>query len=100
MSSKNRTKQIKVEVAKATPISTFRERYRDKSKHTTMTQLLGSDSDTDDEFIDNRKRSAANKKGRKKIIDLFQSGTDSDPESDTPTATIVTPPPKSLQVEG
>ena len=82
---------INVEAAKATPISTFRERYRDKFKQTTLTQLLGSDSNTDDDFIDNRKRSAAIKKGRKKIINLFKSSTDYDPESDTPAATIVTP---------
>ena len=92
MSSKKRTKKIKVEEAKATPISTFRKRYRDKFKQTTLIQLLGSDSDTDDDFIDNRKSSTAIKKGRKKIIDLFKSSTDSDPESDTPPATIITPP--------
>ena len=47
MSSKKRTKKIKVEAAKATHVSTFRERYRDRSKQTTLTQLLGSDSDDD-----------------------------------------------------
>ena len=84
MSSKKRTKKIKAEPAKVTHVSTFRERYRDRSKQTTLTQLLGSDSD--DDFIVKRKRSATIKKGRKKIVDLFESS-----ESDTPTATIVTP---------
>ena len=57
MSSRKRIKKIKTE-AKATPVASFRERYRDRSKQTTLTQLLGSsDSDTVD-FADNRKRSA------------------------------------------
>ena len=62
MSSKKRIKKIKVEVAKATPVSIFHERYRDKSRQTTLNQLLGSDIDTDDDFVDNRKRSAAIRK--------------------------------------
>ena len=95
MSSKKRIKKIKVTTsAKATHVSTFRERYRDKSKQTTLTQLLGTESDSDDNFIADRKRSAVIKKGRKKIVDLFESSTESDAESDTPTATIVTPPKK------
>ena len=98
MSSKKRGKKIKVEaVARATPVSRFREKYRDKSKQTTLTQLLGSDSDTDDNFIVNKKRSTFIKKGRRKVVDLFES---SDSETDSvPEATIVTPPPKSLQVK-
>ena len=94
MSSKKRIKKVKVTTAKATHVSTFFERYRDNSKQTTLTQLLCSDSDSDDNFIDNRKRSAAINKGRRKIVDLFESSTESDAESDTPTATLVTPPPR------
>ena len=91
MSSRKRIKKIKTE-AKATPVASFRERYRDRSKQTTLTQLLGSsDSDTVN-FVDNRKRSAKRTppKKRKKNVDLFESSS----ESDTVTATIVTPPPK------
>ena len=98
MSSKKRMMKIKTE-AKATPVASFRERYRDRSKHTTLTQLLGSsDSDTVN-FVDNRKRSAKRtpspkSKKRKKNVDLFESSAESDSESDTVTATIVTPPKK------
>ena len=91
---KKRIKKIKVEAAKSTPISTFRERYRDESKQITLTQLLGSNSGTDDDFIDNRKRSAGIKEGRKNIIDLFESSNASNSESDTPAVTIVNPPKK------